>query len=361
MKRIKKIFSNAKDIDAIVIQNAIEPHIDLTFFYITELTNGLFENSTAIIKKNELEIIIPQLEEESAKNCKAKINVYKSKDEREKLLKEKLKGIKKIGINSDELTYGSYLQLKNFSKARFIDVSESIRKTRLVKDEKEIGLLRKACKIVSEVADEIPSLIREGVKESEVASEINYLMNKKGASSPSFTTIPAFGKNSAEPHYTSSLGKAKKGNLLLFDFGAKYQRYCSDITRTFVLGKASVQQREIYNTVLNAQQIAFDKIRQGVKGGTVHKEVEKFINNAYDGKFKGKFIHSTGHSIGLSVHDGGVLHPRMDLTLKEGMVFTVEPGIYISGFGGIRIEDDIVVKKNGIEILTNAKKELIEI
>lgn len=360
-KRIKQIFANAKGIDAIVIQNAVEPHIDLTFFYITGLTNGLFESSTAIIKKDSFEIIIPWLEEESAKNCNAKVNVYKSKDEREKLLKEKLKGIKKIGVNSEELTYGSYLQLKKFSKAKFVDVSDAIKKARLVKDEKEIELLRKACKIVSEVANEIPSLIKEGVKESEVASEINYLMNKKGASSPSFTTIPAFGKNSAEPHYTSALGKAKKGDFLLFDFGALYQRYCSDITRTFVLGKATKPQREIYETVLNAQQIAFDKIKQGVKGATVHKQVEKFINSAYDGKFKGKFTHSTGHSIGLAVHDGGVLHPRMDLTLKEGMVFTVEPGIYISGEGGVRIEDDIVVKKNGVEMLTNAKRELIEV
>lgn len=361
MQRIKKIFANTKDVDAIVIQNATEPHIDLTFFYITGLTSGLFESSTAILTKDTFEIIIPQLEEESAKNCKAKVNVYKTKDEREKLLKEKLKGIKKIGVNSEELTYGSYLQLKKFAKAKFSDVSESIRKARLIKDEEEIELIKKACKIVSEVANEIPSLIKEGVKENEVASEINYLMNKKGASGESFTTIPAFGKNSAEPHYTSALGKAKKGDFLLFDFGAKYQRYCSDITRTFVLGKATKQQREIYSTVLNAQQIAFDKIKQGVKGATVHKQVEKFINSAYNKKFAGKFIHSTGHSIGLSVHDGGVLHPRMDLTLKEGMVFTVEPGIYLSGFGGVRIEDDIVVKKNGIEILTNAKKELIEI
>jgi Xaa-Pro dipeptidase len=142
------------------------------------------------------------------------------------------------------------------------------------------------------------------------------------------------------------------------DFGAKYNRYCSDITRAFVAGNASKYHKEVYETVYEAQQIAFESLRAGIDGKDVYKKVENFIAST---KFKGKFIHSLGHGLGLTVHDYGFLASNQSLKLKENMVFTVEPGIYIKGWGGIRLEDDVLIKKNGIEFFTKPQKELIEI
>lgn len=359
--RIKNIYKNLeKDVDIIVIHTAGEPFIDQTFYYVTSLTEGIFEGSLAFLKNDySLEVFASLLEEESAKKGDFELNVFKTKKQREEMVFKKLKNIKKIGINSEELTYKNYLTLKNLApKAEFIDVGDAVKKSRLVKDKKEIQTLKKACKIASEVADEIPKFFKEGMKEYELASEVNYLLQKKGAAGPAFVTISSFGPMSAEPHYIGGSEKLKKGDFVLLDFGALYKRYRSDITRTWVFGKASAVQKEIYENVRIAQQKGLDAIKAGVNGKDVHKAVEDFINGT---KYKGRFTHSTGHSIGLSTHDGSALSSQIDIDLEENMVFTVEPGIYIPGFGGVRIEDDVVVKKDGVEILTDAKKDLMEV
>jgi len=141
----------------------------------------------------------------------------------------------------------------------------------------------------------------------------------------------------------------------LFDFGALYKRYVSDITRTYVVGDIEEKQRRMYETVLEAQEAALDMIEAGIKGEDVHNAAAEVIDST---EFEGKFMHGLGHSIGLSVHDGSGLSPSVDITLEPGMVFTVEPGIYLPGYGGVRIEDDIVVKEEGYEMLTSADKEL---
>ena len=150
-----------------------------------------------------------------------------------------------------------------------------------------------------------------------------------------------------------------EGDFVLCDFGACFRKYNSDITRTFVFGKASEIQKEMYETVFEAQRIGFEKTKSGAKACDVHNAVESYINNT---KFKGRFIHSTGHPLGLSVHDGDQrLGVNCDMELKENMVFTIEPGVYISEIGGVRIEDDILIKKDGIESLTKSSRQLIEI
>jgi Xaa-Pro dipeptidase len=145
----------------------------------------------------------------------------------------------------------------------------------------------------------------------------------------------------------------------LFDFGARFRRYNSDITRTFVFGKAAEKQKEMHEVVLAAQEVGFETIKPGIKANEVHNAVNSFIDG---GMFKGCFIHSTGHSLGLNVHDGGAgLSSDCDVELKEGMIFTVEPGVYIPGFGGVRIEDDILIKKDRIELLTKSSRDFVEI
>ncbi|UCE39583.1 MAG: aminopeptidase P family protein [Thermoplasmata archaeon] len=358
--RIGKIFQGCDEIDAAVFINGAEPLLDMGFFYVTGLMEGLFEGGMAIIyPDSSIEVVTSLLEAESAKKGDFEITIFKSKAERKEIFKDKLSKFKKIGINSQGLIHKNYLELKELlPEIEFVDVTEAVNSARMIKDEKEMEILKKACQMVSEVADGIVDFFKEGVKEYEVAAELSYMMQKLGATGPSFDTISSFGKNTAEPHYTAGDVALKQGDFILLDFGAKYRRYCSDITRTYFLGEASEKQKGMYTTVLQAQKVALDMIKPGVNGKDVHQAVADFIEGT---KYKGLFTHSTGHSIGLSVHDGVALTKEIDNTLEENMVFTVEPGIYEPGYGGVRIEDNVRVTSDGCEILTTAKKELIEV
>lgn len=355
--RVKRIISNIeKEVDIMVLKNATAPHVDQSFFYVTGLSTGLFEGSYALLYPDgQLEVITSPLEEESARKGKFKVTVYKNRDKAQKLIENRLRGMKRIGINSSELVYGDYLRLrKSAKKSRFLDVSQAIMKTRAIKDESEIANIRRACDITSRMADRLPSLLHDGVVESEIAAEISYRMQKDGAEGLAFSTIIAFGRNGAEPHYTAGGQKLKRGDFIVADFGARYRRYCADITRTYLFGSATKKHREMYEFVLHLQKFAFGEIRAGAHGKSVQEVVEKAVAKS---KYKGRFTHGIGHGLGLATHDGiGFTYPP-DMVLEENMVLTVEPGIYIPGWGGVRIEDDIVVKKNGYEVLTTAGKD----
>lgn len=359
--RAKRIFKHVdEDVDVILFMNEEEPNLDTMFPYVTGTTSGLFEQCIASAwPDGDVNLLTNLLEETSARESKANVVVFRDRAEKEKVIKKLFGKAKRIGVNSKGLSYNHLMELqKLLPKARFIDVSSGLLKARLVKDKDELGRLRKACDIVSEVAENIPGWISSGMTEFEAAAEINYSMQKHGASCPSFTTIASFGANAAEPHHEPDGTKLKKNDIALFDYGALYRKYGSDITRTFFIGKATAQQKRMYNTVLDAQLAAMAEIRPGVNG----KDVDAVARNVIDSsEFKGLLIHSLGHSIGLSVHDGGRMAPNVDLVLEEGMVLTVEPGIYMKGKGGVRIEDDIVVTKKGCEVLTTASKDLMVI
>lgn len=360
--RIKNIFNSLKTKpDTIIIKNSGEPIIDNNFFYFTALEKGLFEGCSAILfPDGKIDLLVSELESETASKIKANVKIYKNKDDYNSLLKESVNSAKRIGLNFNGITYKNVLDFHElFPNIEFVDVSNNISKIRAVKDKYEIDLIKKAASIADQVKEKIPDLITQGMREYELAAEINYLIQKKGADKEAFDTISSFGKNTAEPHYTHGHTNLNNGDFILCDFGARYLRYNSDITRTFVLGKPNDKQKAMHEKVIEAQRIAFDNIKQGVKGCDVHKEVESYINNS---EFKGLFIHSTGHSLGLEVHDGGVsLGPESNVILEENMLLTVEPGIYIPGFGGVRIEDDILVKKNGVQLLTKSSRELIDV
>ncbi|KAA0001224.1 MAG: aminopeptidase P family protein [Thermoplasmata archaeon] len=231
---------------------------------------------------------------------------------------------------------------KLFPKANFFDVGEAIAKARMIKDKAEIKIIRKACKISAKIAERLSSLFGSNVKECDVKAEIDYMMEKENAS-PSFDTIVAFGENSSKPHHKS--GEKKFAMPVLCDFGASYKNYCSDVTRTFVSKK---KQKEVYEIVEEGQFIAFDMMKEGVKAG----DVAKCVNNFFMKKGFKKMFHSLGHSIGLSPHDGFSINEKNNEMLKENMILAIEPAIYLKNEWGIRIEDDVLVKKNGIEILT---------
>jgi Xaa-Pro dipeptidase len=361
-KNVYKAFGRAKldEPDAIILRNGVEPHIDLSFFYVTGIPSGIFEGGMCILRPTgAVDVVSSILEEESARAAGGgfRLHIPKKREDEEKLLRKSFDHGRKvtIGVNAPELTYRDFRVLKKaLPKAKFVDASRAILWARMIKHPDEITKIRRACEISSRVAEEIPSLLKEGVTEGEVAAEINYRSQKYGGQGPSFDTISAFGKNAAEPHYTENSDKLRPNKFALFDFGTRFQRYCSDITRTFFFGTPNRKDRRMYEVVAEAQQAAFDLIKPGVKGKDVHLAAQKVIDAT---EFKGRFIHGLGHGLGLAVHDGGGLSTGSDLVMEPGMVMTVEPGVYINGYGGVRIEDDVVITQRGFKFLTTARRD----
>lgn len=358
--REKRIFAGIDDdVGAVVLLNGSEPNLDLTFYYATGITTGLFEECPAVLKRNGVAVISSRLEELSARLAGVKVLVFQDGNARRKLLAKSLKGIKKIGVNSREITHANFKFIKKCARgARLVDVSEAIASARMIKDDEEVSRIKKACDITSKTATAIPDIIKPGMKETEAAAELNFMMMKLGASGPGFETNASFGATTAEPHYVPAGRRLKKGHLALFDFGAKYMKYVSDLTRTFSCGRPSRRQVQMYEVVLEAQLAAIDEIQDGAHGMDVDAAARKIIDSSL---YRNRFIHGTGHGIGVSVHDPGHLSNRKDMVLKEGMVLTVEPGVYVKDFGGVRIEDDVLVTKRGCKILTSATKEFLSI
>ncbi len=362
MRKLNKIQELVKKtgVDEILIYNGEEPSLELNFFYLTQLfDSGLFEESYLIGDSDESTILTSRLEEFSAKKSGLNVSVYKDGKERTAKISELTKKAGKIGINMDYFSVSAFNKLKeNLKDKEFVDISKAIQELRMVKEPKELNILREAAKIASESVEAILKDLKEGVKEYEIAALLTYTMLKNGASDNAFTPIIAFGKNSAEPHYFAGAVKLKKGDFVLMDFGARYQKYNSDMTRTYVFGRANDAQKEMYETVLTAQKIGIENARAGRLGKDIDGAVRNYIDST---KYKGLFIHSLGHGIGLATHDHPGFAPGYDLQTKENMVITVEPGVYQPGFGGVRIEDDVILKQDGCEVITTANKELTEL
>lgn len=352
----EKLFDLNQNVEGILIYNGGETSNDPSFFYFTQLARGLFEGSYVFLTRKNLKVITSQLEEETARSEDLDVEVFTSGRQRDDLLKEVTKGITFLGINYSGVSHKDYLSLKDkLQDKEFVDVGESISSLRQVKSEREISKLKEAARIVSRVGEMIPGMLKDGMTEGELAARVNYEMMKNGASSPSFDTIAAFGPDAAEPHFSGGNRKLKKGEVVLVDFGAKFQRYCSDMTRTYFFGKPDREMQEMYETVLNSQEAGIRAVRSGENGKVVDAASRKVVDST---KFKGRFIHGLGHGVGLNVHDHPALSPQMDFFLKENMVVTVEPGVYIPKKGGVRIEDDVIVTKNGCQIITTAPKEM---
>lgn len=225
-----------------------------------------------------------------------------------------------------------------------------------VKDKDEIASITKAVEISDLAFERILSMIAPGVRERELAAELEYQMAMLGSEKRSFETIVASGYRSALPHGVASAKKVKKGEFITFDFGATVNGYVSDITRTVVVGKPTQRQKKIYNIVLKAQKAGIRKVKAGVMAKAVDEASRKVIEKAGFGK---NFGHGTGHGIGFYVHLGPRVAPESEDKLMVNNVITIEPGIYISGWGGVRIEDDVVVTRTGGKVLNKAPKNLL--
>ena len=356
--RAERLIQNSTKVDKIVIVNGGEPFLDSTFWYITGLSTGVFEGSMAFISSDgTVDILISELEEEAAKNANANVHVYKTRKEALAMRKELLGKAKRIGINSSSITYSSVQGLKKVNKdIKIFNVSKGIGRTVSVKDEDEIRATEKACRITSTVANELPSMIYEGASEKEIAAKMDDRMRKLGGTGNAFETIAAFGQYSAECHHRPCDYKLKVGDAALFDFGSKYDMYCADLTRTIFLGEPPDILKRAYEVVKEAQMAGIEKIRDGAKTYEPDRAARKVID---DSEFKGKFIHSFGHGIGMDVHQSiSLTKKKTKEELKAGNIVSAEPGIYIPGVGGIRIEDTVLVTEDGCRILTSYDHEL---
>ena len=266
-------------------------------------------------------------------------------------------GIKKLGFEQDHLTYQAYSSYeKSIKTAEFVPVSGAVEKLRLIKSPAEIKILKEATEIADAAYKHILTYVRQGLKEIEVANELEFFMRKNGAVSSSFDIIVASGYRSALPHGVASEKVIENGDFVTLDFGAYYKGYCSDITRTFAVGQPSDELKKIYATVLEAQLRGMNGIKPGMSGKEADALTRDYITEQGFGEY---FGHSTGHGLGMEVHEGPALSFRSETILKPGMVVTVEPGIYIADLGSVRIEDDTVVTETGNESLSHSPKNLI--
>jgi len=274
-------------------------------------------------------------------------------------LKEATQKNMRIAVESARLTVAQKKQLSSFlPQAVLIDTEQLLEDLMVCKDASELASIKKAVAISDEAFGRILNFLKPGLTEKEVAAELEYQMKMLGAAKESFPTIVASGWRSALPHGLASEKKIKKGDFVTFDFGAKYNGYPSDITRTIVMGKASARQKKIYNIVARAQLAGIKKVKNGVSGRDVDAVARKIITRAGYGKY---FGHGTGHGLSLEVHARPSVSPRSTEVLKSNMVITVEPGIYIPGWGGVRIEDDVIVRPQGGTVLNKADKKLLEL
>ncbi len=264
---------------------------------------------------------------------------------------------KNVLVEAKDLTlYKAKYIKEKFLINQIIETEDIIEKIRMIKEEKEIEYISKACNIADDAFSYILSYIKVGMTEIEIRDELENYMKQNGAEGVSFETIVASGPNSSKPHAICSNRKIESQDIILFDFGCKYKGYCSDMSRTIFVGGITEKQEKVYNIVKNVQQLVIENIKEGVNT----KELDNLVHNLFnDNNLEEKYLHSLGHGVGLDIHELPPVSIRSDYQLSENMIITDEPGIYFENEFGIRIEDTICVKKDGIINLCNSKKDII--
>lgn len=351
MKRLqglKQLAFEKKDYDSFLVTNAA----NLLYF-------AGFPGTACILipKKGKSTIYVysTNYEQTKAEAKEFKVELVKTGEDPATKISKKVKASKTKKLGLDTITgvpaVADYLKLKKALRgiAKIKIDNEPIRTLRKIKDEHEIKLMQKAGELTSEGMKAAYETIKPGVREYEVAAEIEYAMRKKGSWGTAFETIVASGVRSAFPHGGCTDRKIRKGDLVVVDIGATYQYYCSDMTRTITAGKPSAKQKKIYEIVRQAQEKAYQAVKPKAKAKDIDAIARKAIKDAgYDRHY----VHGLGHGVGLEIHEPPTLNTTSKDRLAVGNVVTIEPGIYIVDFGGIRIEDTILVQKRKGEKLT---------
>lgn len=269
------------------------------------------------------------------------------------------KSTTKLGLEANHVTLCAYETIReNLAKCEIKAVSDCVEKLRTIKDKYEIASLRKSIASAEKAFELIRCSLLAGQTEIEIRNDLEYAMRKFGAEDKGFASIVAVGSRAALPHAVPTLRRVEEAELLLIDWGAKREGYVSDLTRTLVTkSKPSAKLRQIYEAVLRAQKAAIAAIRPGVVASEIDRIARKSLEKSGYEKY---FTHGLGHGIGRHVHESGGFSARSEMVLQSGMVMTVEPGVYLPGWGGVRIEDDVLITKDGCEVLTSVAKEFDE-
>ena len=336
-------------------------HVDAAYItrpvsiaYLTGFRSEPMERLMALaIRPEGATLIVPALEKDHAVSAVSEVGVVAWNDGEDPyvLVREALTGADRAAVEKDHLTVrqAEQLQLRHMS-----DISGEVRRMRSVKTAGELEKLHRAAAITDRAYEEVVRTIRVGQSELEVANTITAAISGAGATL-SFPTLVQFGHHSAVPHHLPADRRLAPGDLALLDFGAAVDGYCADTTRMAVAGEPDLQQMEIHRVVLKAHDAAIEAVRAGVSAGSVDAAARGVIEEQDHGDY---FIHRTGHGLGLEAHEDPSLDPGSNLTLEAGMVCTIEPGIYMQGWGGVRIEDDVVVESHGARLLTQADRSL---
>jgi len=360
--RIEKIFQHLKNhkISGFMVLK------DENIYYLTGFY-GKDSNSMLLFTGNDVHLLVSFIYAEQAKKSvdNKKINTVCCRNNIYLKLIEILGNynIKTVGIEGDNISFKDFSRLKKMltdQNKKLIDISGPVEKLRTVKDQIEIFKIKEVCKITDKVFKSIIDSGALGVKdlsEIEFALKVEELMIKNGSGGKSFETIIAYGKNSSMPHYSPQNKKSEDG-LILIDFGCRYHNYCSDMTRTIFKGnrKKNDKFKKIYDIVLEAQQVVLKYCREGVSCRQLDDRARNFICSKGYGE---NFVHGLGHGVGLEVHEEPKINAESKMVLKENMVITIEPGIYIEDFGGVRIEDMVLVGKDKCELLYDSTKEFL--
>jgi len=304
------------------------------------------------------------------KSKNLKVEIVDERNQILALIQKLLKKANRVGFEENDLKYSEHKDFKKAFSTRtvLVPIKNAIEDLRILKTEEEIKKIEKA-QIISQKAFEIlVKTLKAGQTEVEIAEKLAKIIKSLGGQGLAFESIIASGKNSALPHYLTGKKKIKKGEVLLLDFGAKYQDYCADLSRTIFIGKANTRKQNIYNLVKKAQREAVDSIVGGHKSSDAYQKANEVFKKEKLNKY---FIHSLGHGIGLEVHEAPHLRPTpttsqltrstTDDRLMEGMVFSVEPGLYFPNWGGVRIEDLVTITNGKAKVLGKLQKEIIVI
>ncbi|SHK07181.1 Xaa-Pro aminopeptidase [Hathewaya proteolytica DSM 3090] len=354
MDRLENLRKNMKKLalDAVIVYKL--PNVRYFSGYTDE------EAYLLITEKENYFLTDPRFTEQAGKQCPQ----YKVMNHREfsnlgQCIAELLKGQGiiggKVGFEENSVSYGLYNNIKlGLGDVELLPLCGMLDKLRYVKDEHEIACARRAAEISDKAFDQIIKFVKPGMTENEVALQLEYYMRKEGAEGVAFDTILISGAKSSLLHGKPDEKVIENGDFLLMDFGALYKGYRSDMTRTIMIGNPDEKQKEIYDMVLKAEVAAVATVKAGVTSevpdAAARKECEKYIEYYYQG---------IGHGVGLELHEEPFISHKGGWTFEKNCVITVEPGLYIPGWGGVRIEDTVIVTENGCEILTKAPKELI--
>lgn len=330
-------------------------------YYLTGFASDPHERFLGLLLSpaNDPVLIVPALDANAAEAASTVKNIvtHQDTDNPYLLLKEQIQGSAgTLALEKDQLTVSRYEQLRQHVNAdRIEDVGLALRDLRIRKSAEEVKIIKNAVRLVEDVLTQGMDRVKIGISELELVAELEYLMKKLGADAPSFATMVLSGPNTALPHGVPGARRIEAGDLLMFDLGVYAGGYASDITRTFAVGDLKPEAVNIYETVLAANLAGIQAVKPGVTYGSIDQAARKVIDDAGYGH---AFVHRLGHGLGMDVHEYPSVHGLNQDILQPGAVFTIEPGIYLQGVGGVRIEDDVIVTGDGVEVLTSFPKEL---